>query len=90
MCKRACTAQIAEMEEPAAAAKGLYSISNLVDSEQQREAFYSAGGLQRMQNVLANPSVSDRVHRKVASLFGDLALRGEVRSAPGLEQSGKG
>ena len=83
---RACTAQIAEMEEPAAAAKGLYSISNLVDNNQQRGAFYNAGGLQRMQGVLANASVSDRIHRKVASLFGDLALQGEVVSSPGLEE----
>lgn len=77
------------MEEPAAAAKGLYSISNLVDNSEQRGAFYNAGGLQRMQGVLGNASVSDRIHRKVASLFGDLALQGEVRFSPGLELCSK-
>lgn len=70
--------QIAEMEDPAAAAKGLYGISNLMDSNQLRGAFYGTGGLQQMQDKLANSSVSDRIHRKISSLFGDLAMRGEV------------
>ncbi len=60
------------------AAKGLYSLSNLVDSQQQRRAFYEAGGLGRMQGLLANASISSRVHRKVTSLFADLALQGKV------------
>lgn len=67
------------MEDPALAAKGLYGLSNLADSERQRGVFYEAGGLGRMQGVLAKEGASDRVHRKVASLLGDLAQRGEVR-----------
>ena len=66
------------------AAKGLYGVSNLVDSKRQREAFYGAGGLGRMQGLLTNASISDRVHRKVASLCGDLALRGEVSTQSAL------
>ena len=70
--------QIAEMEDPGAAAKGLYGISKLLDSGDQRGTFYGSGGLERMQGILANASISDRIHRKIASLFGDLAMRGEV------------
>lgn len=66
------------------AAKGLYGVSNLADSDRQRGAFYGAGGLGRMQGLLANASISNRVHRKVASLFGDLALRGEVSTQSAL------
>lgn len=55
-----------------------------MDSKQQRGAFYGAGGLGRMQGLLANASISNRVHRKVASLFGDLALRGEVSTQSAL------
>ena len=75
-----CCMQIADMEDAGPAAKGLYGISKLLDSADQRGAFYGAGGLERMQGILANASISDRVHRKIASLFGDLAMRGEVRS----------
>ncbi len=70
--------QIAEMEDMGAAAKGLYGMSKLMDSAEQRGAFYGSGGLERMQGVLANASISDRIHRKISSLFGDLAMRGEV------------
>lgn len=67
------------MEDPGAAGKGLYGMSKLLDSADQRATFYGSGGLERMQSVLANASVSDRIHRKISSLFGDLAMRGEVR-----------
>ena len=79
-----CMLQVAELGEPALAAKGLYGVSNLADSDRQRGAFYGAGGLGRMQGLLANASISNRVHRKVASLFGDLALRGEVSTQSAL------
>ena len=71
--------QIAEMDDTGAAAKGLYGMSKLMDSADQRGTFYGSGGLERMQGLLANASISDRIHRKISSLFGDLAMRGEVR-----------
>ena len=71
--------QIAEMDDPGAAAKGLYGMSKLLDSAEQRGTFYGSGGMERMQGALANASLSDRIHRKISSLFGDLAMRGEVR-----------
>ena len=73
-------AQIAEMDDLGAAGKGLYGMSKLMDSADQRGAFYGSGGLERMQGILANASISDRIHRKISSLLGDLAMRGEVRS----------
>ena len=67
------------MDEPGQAAKGLFGISKLLDSADQRGTFYSSGGLERMQQMLAKPNISDRIHRKSCSLISDLAMRGEVR-----------